>query len=60
MPTVVVLHHNIFDEEQIKRVRGDQFEASNDFIKAVKAADKKAKAPERITVVKPTKANEDK
>lgn len=51
MPTVVVLCNNIFDENSIKRVRGDAFEASEEFINAVLDGDEAAERLPRITEV---------
>lgn len=51
MPTVVVLHSNIYDHNKQKRLRGEQFEAPRDWCDTVL----KGEGPARITVIEPSK-----
>lgn len=55
MPLAIVLHDNIYAEDGFKYLRGESFEASQDFIDSVMDGDEKAGRAARIaTVQKPT------
>lgn len=51
MPLIVVLCDNIYDEDSVKRLRGEAFEASQEFVDMVVEGDEQAGRPPRITVV---------
>jgi len=51
MPIVVCLHSNIHDENQQKRLRGESWESSQEFVDAILAGDEKAGRLPRIAVV---------
>lgn len=53
MPLAVVLHTNIYDEAGEKCLRGESFEASQEFIDTILAGDEEAGRPARITAVQP-------
>lgn len=55
MPMAVVLSGNIYDEDAEKRLRGEAFDASQEFIDAVLQADQEAGRQPRITAVEPPK-----
>ncbi|MDD9727240.1 hypothetical protein PVV74_17405 [Roseovarius sp. SK2] len=51
MPYAVCLHSNIYDETETKRLRGDTFEASQDWIDWIIARDAEAERPARISMI---------
>lgn len=51
MPITVVLCKNIYDEDGNKRMRGEQFEASQVFCDMVLAGDVEAERENRIAVI---------
>jgi len=53
MPLAVVLHTNIYNEDGEKCLRGESFEASQEFIDRVLAGDEEAGRAPRITAVTP-------
>lgn len=53
MPLVVCLHTNIYDEDGEKRLRGDTWEASDEWSSDILKRDEDAERPARITVVQP-------
>lgn len=56
MPTAVVLCKNIYTEDGEKLVRGDAFEASEDFVLSVLEGDEEAEREPRLTIIKEPKA----
>lgn len=53
MPLAVVLHSNIYNEDGEKCLRGESFEASQDFIDTVLKGDEEAGRQARISAVTP-------
>lgn len=53
MPLAVVLHSNIYNEDGEKCLRGESFEASQDFVDMVLKGDEEAGRQARISVVTP-------
>ena len=55
MPLIVCLNSNIYDEDGDKRLRGESWEASQEFADMVLAGDAAAERPPRIAVIEPPK-----
>ena len=55
MPLIVCLHSNIHDENGEKHLRGDAFDASQEFIDLIVSRDAEAERPARITVIEQKK-----
>jgi len=51
MPLVVCLHSNIYDENREKRLRGDSWEASEEFVDEVMKGDEEAERQPRLSVI---------
>ena len=55
MPTAVVLCKNIYTEGGEKLLRGETFEATEDFLLSVLAGDEEAEREPRLTIIKEPK-----